>query len=120
MGRSEVSGSKLVGTGGPSPGGTGRLSSRANGNRGRRSSPASWDREEINLTLSGPYDERPAIVTIQAGAGGTDSQDWAEMLLRMYLRWAETQARPVQVMDLSYGDEAGLRSGTLGGRWRLR
>ena len=71
------------------------------------------DREEINLTLSGPYDDRPAIVTIQAGAGGTDSQDWAEMLLRMYLRWAETQARSVQVMDLSYGDEAGLRSGTL-------
>ena len=71
------------------------------------------DREEINLTLSGPYDDRPAIVTIQAGAGGTDSQDWAEMLLRMYVRWAETQARPVQVMDLSYGDEAGLRSGTL-------
>ena len=71
------------------------------------------DREEINLTLSGPYDDRPAIVTIQAGAGGTDSQDWTEMLLRMYLRWAETQARPAQVMDLSYGEEAGLRSGTL-------
>ena len=70
-------------------------------------------REEINLTLSGPYDDRPAIVTIQAGAGGTDSQDWAEMLLRMYLRWAETRSRPVQVMDMSYGDEAGLRSGTL-------
>ena len=70
-------------------------------------------REEINLTLSGPYDDRPGIVTIQAGAGGTDSQDWVEMLLRMYLRWAETQARPVQVMDLSYGEEAGLRSGTL-------
>ena len=71
------------------------------------------DREEINLTLSGPYDDRPAIVTIQAGAGDTDSQDWAEMLLRMYLRWAETQSRPVQVMDLSYAEEAGLRSGTL-------
>jgi peptide chain release factor 2 len=70
-------------------------------------------REEINLTLSGPYDDRPAIVTIQAGAGGTDSQDWAEMLFRMYLRWAETETRPVQVMDLSYGEEAGLRAGTL-------
>ncbi len=70
-------------------------------------------REEINLTLSGPYDDRPAIVTIQPGAGGTDSQDWAEMLLRMYSRWGETQTRPVQVMDLSYGDEAGLRSATL-------
>ena len=71
------------------------------------------DREEINLTLSGPYDDRPSIITIQAGAGGTDSQDWAEMLLRMYVRWAETQTRAVQVMDLSYGDEAGLRSATL-------
>lgn len=70
-------------------------------------------REESNLTLSGPYDGRPAIVTVQAGAGGTDSQDWAEMLLRMYVRWGETQTRPVQVMDLSYGEEAGLRSATL-------
>ena len=70
-------------------------------------------RQEINLTLSGPYDDRPAIVSIHSGAGGTDSHDWTEMLLRMYLRWAETQDRPVQVMDLSYGDEAGLRSATL-------
>ncbi len=69
--------------------------------------------EEINLTLSGVYDDRPAIVVIQAGAGGTDSQDWTEMLLRMYARWAEIQARPVQVMDMSYGEEAGLRSATL-------
>ena len=70
-------------------------------------------REEINLTLAGPYDDRSAIVTIQPGAGGTDSQDWAEMLVRMYTRWAETTRRPVEVMDLSYGDEAGLRSATL-------
>ena len=70
-------------------------------------------REEINLTLSGTYDHRPAIVLIQAGAGGTDSQDWTEMLLRMYVRWGEIQARPVQVMDMSYGEEAGLRSATL-------
>lgn len=70
-------------------------------------------REEINLTLSGPYDDRPAILSIYAGAGGTDSQDWTEMLLRMYVRWAETQGRPVQIMDLSYGEEAGLRSATL-------
>ena len=74
--------------------------------------------EEVRLTLAGPYDERPAIVTIHSGAGGTDSQDWAQMLLRMYAGWAETGRRPVEVMDLSYGDEAGLRSGTLevGGR----
>lgn len=70
-------------------------------------------REEINLTLSGPFDDRPAIVSIHAGAGGTDSQDWAEMLLRMYTRWAEESKRPVQVMDLSYGDEAGLRGAVL-------
>ena len=70
-------------------------------------------REEINLTLGGPYDDRPAIVSIYSGAGGTDSQDWAEMLLRMYVRWAEEGKRPVQVMDLSYGDEAGLRGATL-------
>ena len=71
------------------------------------------DRGEINLTLSGPYDDRPAIVTIQPGAGGTDSQDWAEMLLRMYSKWGEGQGRPVQLMDLSYAEEAGLRSATL-------
>jgi len=70
-------------------------------------------REEINLTLSGPYDDRPAILSIYAGAGGTDSQDWTEMLLRMYVRWAEIQGRPVEIMDLSYGDEAGLRVATL-------
>jgi len=70
-------------------------------------------REEIALTLAGPYDDRPAILSIISGAGGTDSQDWAEMLLKMYGRWGETQKRPVQVMDLAYGDEAGLRSATL-------
>ena len=70
-------------------------------------------REEINLTLSGPYDDRPTIVSIHSGAGGTDSQDWAEMLLRMYVRWGEAQKRPVQIMDLSYAEGAGLRSATL-------
>ncbi len=68
---------------------------------------------EIALTLAGPYDNRSAIVSVYSGAGGTDSQDWAEMLLRMYVRWGEVQRRPVQIMDLSYGDEAGLRSATL-------
>ena len=70
-------------------------------------------REEINLTLSGPYDDRSAIVSIHAGAGGTDAQDWAEMLMQMYCQWAETRKRPLDVMDLSYGEEAGLRSATL-------
>ena len=70
-------------------------------------------KEEINLTLSGPYDDRPAIVSIHAGAGGTDAQDWAEMLMQMYCHWAEAGKRPLEVMDLSYGEEAGLRSATL-------
>ena len=70
-------------------------------------------REEIKLTLAGPYDERSAIVSIHSGAGGTDSQDWAQMLLQMYVGWAESGRRSIEVMDLSYGDEAGLRSGIL-------
>ena len=70
-------------------------------------------REEMKLTLSGPYDERAAIVSIHSGAGGTDSHDWAQMLLQMYVGWADGGKRPVEVMDLSYGDEAGLRSGIL-------
>ena len=70
-------------------------------------------REELNLTLSGPYDDRSAIVTIIAGAGGTDAQNWAEMLMSMYVQWAETGKRPCDVMDLSYGEEAGLRGATL-------
>ena len=70
-------------------------------------------REEINLTLSGPYDDRPAIVTIHAGAGGTEPQDWAEQLVQMYSLWAESGKRPLEVMDLSYGEEAGLRGATL-------
>ena len=75
-------------------------------------------REEVSLTLSGPYDDRPGIVSIHAGAGGTAAQDWAEMLVRMYCQWAENRKRPLNVMDLSYGEEAGLRSATLeiGGR----
>ena len=71
------------------------------------------DREEVKLTLSGPYDERAAIISIHSGAGGTDSHDWAQMLLQMYAGWAESGKRPLEVMDLSYGDEAGLRSGIL-------
>ncbi len=69
--------------------------------------------EELRLTLSGPYDERPAILSIHSGAGGTESQDWAEMLLRMYLRWAEDRGYSAQVLDLSYGEEAGLKGATV-------
>ena len=71
------------------------------------------EKEELELTLSGPYDEREAILSVHAGAGGTESQDWAEMLLRMYLRWAEAQGRKAQLLDVSPGDEAGIRSATM-------
>lgn len=69
--------------------------------------------EEVNLTLSGPYDDRGAIVSIYSGAGGVDSQDWAQMLLRMYTRWAEQPQIKAQILDVSYGDEAGIKSATL-------
>ena len=69
--------------------------------------------EELRLTLSGHYDERPAILSIHSGAGGTESQDWAEMLLRMYLRWAESRGYAAQVLDLTHGEEAGIKGATL-------
>lgn len=68
---------------------------------------------ELALLLSGPYDDRDAFVSIQAGMGGTDAQDWADMMLRMYLRWAETRGYNVTIVDMSAGDEAGIKSVTL-------
>ena len=65
---------------------------------------------EMEATLSGEYDERNAILAVHAGAGGTDSQDWAQMLLRMYLRWAEREGYSSRILDLSPGDEAGIKS----------
>ncbi|XP_024370945.1 uncharacterized protein [Physcomitrium patens] len=70
------------------------------------------DKFELAKLLSGPYDRRGARVTISAGAGGTDAQDWAEMLLRMYSRWAEKQGYTVKVMEKSPGEEAGIKSVT--------
>lgn len=67
--------------------------------------------EEARL-FSGDYDHGDAIVTVHAGAGGTDSQDWAEILLRMYLRWAEGRGFQVEMKEASAGDEAGLKSAT--------
>jgi len=64
---------------------------------------------EFRRMLSGPYDGRGAIVSVNAGAGGVDSQDWAEMLLRMYVRWGERQGFGVQVLDIQEGEQAGLR-----------
>ncbi|NJK35948.1 MAG: peptide chain release factor 2 [Oscillatoriales cyanobacterium SM2_2_1] len=69
-----------------------------------------WDLEQL---LSGEYDDRPALLTINAGAGGTDAQDWAEMLLRMYTRFCEQRGYTVELSDLSEGEEAGIKSATL-------
>ena len=69
---------------------------------------------EFQVLLSGDYDACNAIVAIHAGAGGTESQDWAEMLLRMYLRWAERRGYQTEVLDVSPGEEAGVKSVTLG------
>ncbi|KRA23709.1 peptide chain release factor 2 [Microbacterium sp. Root61] len=67
---------------------------------------------EVQTLLDGEYDDRPAVVTIRAGAGGVDASDFAEMLLRMYLRWAEQHKYPVKIMDSSYAEEAGIKSAT--------
>ncbi|NEO31418.1 MAG: peptide chain release factor 2 [Symploca sp. SIO3C6] len=71
------------------------------------------DRWELEQLLSGPYDSKGALLTINAGAGGTDAQDWAQILLRMYTRWGEDQGYKVQLAELSEGDEAGIKSATL-------
>ncbi|MDQ2782211.1 MAG: PCRF domain-containing protein, partial [Actinomycetota bacterium] len=67
---------------------------------------------EVRTLLSGEYDEREAVVTIRSGAGGVDAADFAEMLMRMYLRWAERHHYPTTVLDTSYAEEAGLKSAT--------
>jgi peptide chain release factor 2 len=65
------------------------------------------------LKLAGPYDDYDVILSLYAGAGGTDAQDWAQMLLRMYVRWAEKQGFEVKTIDESTGDEAGIKSATI-------
>ncbi len=71
------------------------------------------DRLELRAMLRGPDDARDAMVTIHPGAGGTESQDWAEMLMRMYTRWAERNDFKVEALDLQPGEEAGIKSATL-------
>ena len=68
---------------------------------------------ELTLMLSGEYDANDAILTLHAGAGGTEAQDWAQMLLRMYVRWAEKNSYKVETMDFLAGDEAGVKSVTI-------
>ncbi len=74
---------------------------------------------EFARMLSGPYDRQGALVSVNAGAGGTESQDWAEMLMRMYARWAERKGFKLEELDRQPGDEAGIKSATIGveGEW---
>lgn len=67
----------------------------------------------LEAQLSGPYDERDAVLAISAGVGGTDAADWAQMLVRMYLRWAERKGYRAEIVETTAGDEAGIRSATL-------
>ncbi len=69
--------------------------------------------KETEMLLSGPYDQGNAILAIHAGAGGTESQDWASMLMRMYLRWAERNNFKSEIVDLNEGGEAGIKSATI-------
>lgn len=71
------------------------------------------DKFDVQKMLSGEYDDANAILTVNAGAGGTDAQDWAEMLLRMYMRWAENKNWKVELLDKSDGEEAGIKSATI-------
>ena len=71
------------------------------------------DRWELQRLLSGEYDKEGAVLSINAGAGGTDAQDWAQMLLRMYTRWAEDHDMRVTINEMSEGEEAGLKSATI-------
>jgi peptide chain release factor 2 len=72
-----------------------------------------FDEIEVQLMLDGVYDTRDAILAFHAGAGGTESQDWAQMLMRMYLRWAERRKLQADILDVSPGDEAGIKSATI-------
>jgi peptide chain release factor 2 len=74
---------------------------------------ADLEKRAVAAMLSGPYDHDDAILAIHAGAGGTDSQDWAEMLQRMYLRWAEANGYSSEIMDTTTGEEAGIKSVTM-------
>ena len=75
---------------------------------------SSLDESELEIAFNSEYDARNAIMAIHAGAGGTEAQDWAEMLLRMYLRWAERRGYKAEVLDTSPGEEAGIKNAVVG------
>lgn len=77
------------------------------------------DKFDLEKMLSGEYDKNDAILTVNAGAGGTDAQDWAQMLLRMYTRWAQNKGYSIDLLDKSDGEEAGIKSATIkiSGKW---
>jgi peptide chain release factor 2 len=83
-------------------------------NMGVKEVTSQFEQMENQLVLSGEYDAHNAMLAIHAGAGGTESQDWASMLLRMYLRWAERHGYHAETLDISHGDEAGIKSAILG------
>ena len=68
---------------------------------------------ELSALLGGEYDRNSAILTVNAGAGGTDAQDWAQILMRMFVRWAESKKYKVEIPEISYGEEAGIKGATL-------
>ncbi len=72
-----------------------------------------FDKFDLENMLNGEYDKSDAILTVNSGAGGTDAQDWADMLLRMYLRWAQLKEYKTELLDKSDGDEAGIKSATI-------
>jgi peptide chain release factor 2 len=74
---------------------------------------ADYERLRTSLLFSGPYDDHDAILTVSAGAGGTEATDWAEMLVRMYLRWAERRGFATEILDQLEGEEVGLKSATI-------
>ena len=74
---------------------------------------ADLEQREFDLALSGKYDRGAAVISIYAGAGGTEAQDWAQMLLRMYLRWAEKKGYKTEITDMTEGEEAGIKSVTI-------
>jgi peptide chain release factor 2 len=81
--------------------------------RGATSLERDFERERTQLLFSGEYDERGALLSISAGAGGTEATDWAEMLLRMYLRWADTHRYKTEIVDRLEGEQAGIKSATV-------